>query len=227
MAIAVDAVSTGSQDSGVSFTWSHTCTGSNLLLLVSVVVPSAVTITSVTYNAVSMTSVGSADNASGGKVQIFRLINPATGANSVVVTPDHNGPAAAGAISFTGVDQTTPLGTPATATGNSATPSVSVTSATGEMAYDSIVSTTGGLVYTAGAGQTERHAANNPAFDVRLRSSTEAGAATVVMDWSVTGAFQWASIGVSVMPSAGTATQLREVYPIQQPYPRRYEVIGY
>src|SRR6476619_6975756 len=108
MAVAFDAVgpsSAGAGAAGVSgagaLTWSHTCTGSQLLLLVGVGVGGAISdgnTVAVTYNGVSMTDCGAGKihtNAGTlGFVQLFYLIAPATGANTVSI----NSGAAAGDV---------------------------------------------------------------------------------------------------------------------------------
>lgn len=77
MAIAIDT----SVDGGLNnLTWSHTCTGSNLVLLVAFSNSSGAT--SCTYNGVSMTHV----IVGGGQLDVFYLINPATGSHTVSVT---------------------------------------------------------------------------------------------------------------------------------------------
>lgn len=84
MAIAFDAKAFGTSSGGSvsSLTFSHTCTGTNLVLVVGIKTPAGV---SVTYNSVSMTeidSVGASDRAT----RLFLLIAPATGAHNVVVS---------------------------------------------------------------------------------------------------------------------------------------------
>lgn len=89
MAIAFDAVAGAKDSSGAvtSLTFSHTCTGSNRLLIVSGSVTSltARTITGVTYAGTSMTFVITA-TASQVVSFMYILVNPTTGANNVVVT---------------------------------------------------------------------------------------------------------------------------------------------
>src|SRR2546427_11416651 len=91
------------------------------------------------------------------KVSIGKLVNPATGANNVVVTLSAATNVKGGATSWSNVDQTTPVGTAATNTGSSLTPSVTVASAAEEIVHDVIgtnVDQDEGAV-TVGAGQTE------------------------------------------------------------------------
>lgn len=86
MAIAFDAAAQG-QAIATSLTYSHTCTGSNLTLVVSVysVVTSA-GISGVTYNGVSMSSAVAEQSSGNQRASMWYLANPATGANNIVVT---------------------------------------------------------------------------------------------------------------------------------------------
>jgi hypothetical protein len=109
MAIALDATSSSANQTGSSVTFSHTCTGSNRILIVGVAIAdNSDTVTGVTYNSVALTSIASADNFNGSRnVTLWYLIAPATGANNIVVTLSGT-PAAffsVGAASYTGVKQ--------------------------------------------------------------------------------------------------------------------------
>lgn len=83
MAIAFDAA--GGAGTG---SWSHTCTGSNGLLLAFVSSFTDNTITA-TYNNVSMTSLGTvAFNGGGRYATLFYLLGPSTGANTLAISGD-------------------------------------------------------------------------------------------------------------------------------------------
>lgn len=143
MAIAFDAESnsgtTGWPAAGTStLTWSHTCTGSNRILIVGVGLyaqDNIVTTTSgVTYNGVAMTLINSISGTADALKQdtsLWYLINPATGANNIVATSSraiqyHWG----GGTSYTGVTQSSPIDSSATgqsgATGSTAATSLTV-----------------------------------------------------------------------------------------------------
>ena len=114
MALAFDAGS-GSNDGGgaaTSLTWSHTCTGSELVLLVGAFLDNLTsdTITGVTYNGVALTKIlGAVGSSNEGYMTFWYLIAPATGAHNVVVsfTPANN--ISACALSLTGSDPTAPI----------------------------------------------------------------------------------------------------------------------
>jgi hypothetical protein len=105
MAIARDSHVISAQTASNALTYSHTCTGSNLVLTVFAYVESSSTITGITYNGVSMSLVTS---TSVGSVSMygFILTNPATGTHSVVVTSSAVGFISSGSISYTGANPT-------------------------------------------------------------------------------------------------------------------------
>lgn len=87
--ITLDATSSGTITSGTTVTFSHTCTGTNLVLAVYAVsrAGAANYPSSITYNAVSMTEdTSSRNNQANSSGSWWYLVNPATGANNIVVT---------------------------------------------------------------------------------------------------------------------------------------------
>lgn len=131
MAIAYDASSSlnaSAWSSGSSFTWSHTCSGSNRYLIVGVFVANGTDIVSgVTYNGVAMTRINTGvKNPAQERTYLYGLTAPATGDNDIVVTlSTSNSFVAAAGVSYTGVKQT---GQPeANAINNTASPATSLT----------------------------------------------------------------------------------------------------
>lgn len=104
--IAFDASSVSSR-AATPVSWNHTCTGSNLYLLVGVYLISGNgTTASVTYNGVSMTQLVT-DGTSNFEVFIFGLANPATGTHSIQVSSNQvGGTILAIGASYTGAAQT-------------------------------------------------------------------------------------------------------------------------
>lgn len=111
MALAFDASAVGhlAASGGASLTFSHTCTGSNLILFVGFGVESATdVVTGVTYNNVAMTQVPNSPQANGVPNEftyLFYLINPATGANNVVISLSAQPQVNAVSASYTGAAQ--------------------------------------------------------------------------------------------------------------------------
>ncbi|MFL5304729.1 MAG: hypothetical protein ACJ8F1_05925, partial [Polyangia bacterium] len=112
--------------------------------------------TTVTYNGVALTFAGASTNGTV-RSEIWYLVAPASGTHNVVVTAPNATAVTATSMSFTGVNQTTPLGSTVGAIGTSTSPQVSLTSAVGEPVFDvaGAVGTTAPTV--AGATQTVRN----------------------------------------------------------------------
>lgn len=80
MAIAQDTTTkTG------NLTWTHTCTGSNLILIVYADYHVDLTVTGITYNGVALTLLTSLTGLHT-KTSVYYLLNPSTGANTVTVS---------------------------------------------------------------------------------------------------------------------------------------------
>lgn len=111
MAIAFDAATDGGKvNPGTSLTFSHTCTGSNGLLVVGFAGDNfggADDVSSVTYNSVALTLAKKITSATGGDriSYIYYLLGPATGAHNVVITCSSSHLIQGGAVSYTGVKQ--------------------------------------------------------------------------------------------------------------------------
>lgn len=87
LAIAHDADSnSGIQTSSTSYNWSHTCTGSNLCLVTGFAIrPTPVVVSTLTYNSNTLTKIR-ADNNPNRNSELWYILNPSTGANSIAVT---------------------------------------------------------------------------------------------------------------------------------------------
>ena len=87
--IAFDAFGSGGNLPGGSFSFSHTCSGSDRILLVYINTngSNGDKVTGVTYNSVAMTRANNATLASASfRSYIYYLIAPATGANNVTIS---------------------------------------------------------------------------------------------------------------------------------------------
>lgn len=224
-AVAVDAMTKNVSTSAASLTFAHaTGTGSNRLMLVAVVVGAtastgnnAGTVSSVTYGGTSLTQVGTvAEPGTRVRTYIYRLLNPPFGSNNVVVTLAAARPVYAGVTTFTGVDQTTPLGTFVStsagdvsgAGGGGTSATLNVSSAANELVFDVIgIDRESGdnVSPVAGTGQTARWTDNSSGF-VAGGSSTEAGASTVTMSWSWVSSNQYAIGAVAIKPATTNPT---------------------
>ena len=203
--ITVKDTSSASVVGATSMTWSHTVTsGSNRALFAGISMEGGGGSSSgVTYGGTAMTLVGRGQNSH--TVEIWRLLNPAVGtANIVASFGGQSEEVVGGAVSFDGVHQTTPTGTFAGASGSSNSPSRVVSSATGELVLDVLMARDQPTA-TAGAGQTARwNRTNGGSGRVRGAGSTEAGAASVTMSWTLGSSVQWQIGGVSIKPALTT-----------------------
>ncbi len=160
------------------------------------------TVSSVTYNGVNLTFVGAADQLNDTRAEIWRLVAPATGTHDVVInfSADLSYGAVAGAMTFTGVDQSTPLGTFVSANARSAGPAtVDVSSGTNQLVFDT-VACEDCLSLTVGSGQTERWNLTYADDYVMGAASTEPGATTVTMSWTLGSINDWAIGAVPINP---------------------------
>ena len=196
---------TGIADLG-TLTVSHTVTteGSSRMLLVMVAVDDAATdftneatmetAITATYNAVAMTVVSGSASINTVGIVALRLLNPATGANDIVVTFDTGGGTTDAVVigaSFIYVDQTTPVGTISEneGTATSCTDVADNASAT-DLVVDMVctLQTESEGSEVVGTGQTVI-AADDDGTDFALFSSYEyatAAASTPTMSWTWT-----------------------------------------
>ena len=159
--------------------------------------------TSVTYNGTALTFGGASTNGTV-RSEIWYLVAPPSGAHNIVVTAPNANAVTATSMSFTGVNQATPLGSTTSAIGTSTTPSIATTSTVGEPLFDVVgaVGTTAPTV--SGPKQTVRQT-NTTATGldhVVIGSSTAPGlgATSVTMSWTIPSA-DWAQIVVPIKAS--------------------------
>jgi len=162
----------------------------------------------VTYNGVAMTLVaGSLQTAVvvatyDVGIANYILVNPDSGANNVVITMSESCDGLfGGSDAWTVVDQGTPAGTAAIATGTSTTPTVNVASATEEVPLAAVwaLDDTGAFA----SGDTERWEVGGGAGLSVSAGSSQIGAASVTMDWSgSTSGVEWVISGFSLKGAA-------------------------
>jgi hypothetical protein len=186
-----------------SLTWSHTVgAGANALIVGSAVGKSPETglTTTATYAGVTMTpgTIIHSGGGTNGYLRVFTLLNPAVGANNVVVTlSSSTADLTGGSISFNGAGS---FVAQYSATGNSATASATSSgSAAGGMIAAFVVD---------GGGTTSATAPSTSRFIKDLNAATAGGncagatspstGSNVTTAWSIN-ADNWAVIGVEVL----------------------------
>ena len=206
LSVNVDATSTGTS-SGGNFSVSHTTSGADRLMLVgvSINIGTGNSVTSIIYDGSGLTPVGTRTNGDA-VVEIWSLVNPSLGTHNVDITfnntTDGN---TAGVMTFTGVDQTVPLGAFASASGNSGSGSATVSSALNELVFGVIaVDDSADYDLVPDGSQTEDW--DLYGSEVSGGGSTKAGAASVNMSWTWSGSDVWTVGGVSIKPLASPPT---------------------
>lgn len=154
---------------------------------------------SATYNGVALTQSWGTNSSDFVRSDGWYLVNPAVGANTLVVTYG-------GTLSdqrcliicnVTNVHQTVPVDTAATASGVSAAPSVVVSSAVNDLVL-SFVATDGEGTLTIATG-TQVAKVQNVGTDTDYGMAQAAGSTAVTIAWT-SGIEDWAIGGVSINP---------------------------
>jgi len=210
---------TGTGTKTITFNHTTTATGTNLLLLVGVSmnITNATTsgVVGVTYKGTALNFLGAHnDTGTTRRVEMWYLLNPPTGTNSVVVSANITAAKAvgvvAGATTFTGVDQTVPLGSFMSADGAAAGSSqMDVPSVVNGMILDTLAiggnrtaavsgpqASQWNLTTTNGGGTS----ADPP--DVTATGSARTGAPSVPISETFSGNSNWSLGAVSINPSS-------------------------
>lgn len=201
MAIAVDAIDGGGSGSGA--TWSHTVTGTNTFLWVSTIGGIGTdNVTAVSYNGVSMTKVGSALTSGDRYSTGWYLINPATGTHNIVIT---GGAQSWGVgVSYTGVEQSSPIDASNTFTFTSQTTGTTTLTATNAGDWGLTAIWQNPITVVAGTNSFLRNSNTPFAFDSNgTVGSTGSFGMTIN---SSGGATNWAVVMVLIKPAAVAAT---------------------
>lgn len=199
MAIAFDAsaqgVATGFNGGPRTVNVTHVCTGTSLILIVWVAIwqdtGGTGTVSAITYNGVALTRAIASTRSTSMAGEMWYLIAPATGSHTlaVTVTGATDGIRVASG-SFTGVDQTAPLGVTNTSTGTSGNPAITLTTATANSVAVAGLCRFGNTAITASTfSNMQRANANNVTMVWDYKLTTTAGAQTatetgaVIQDW--------------------------------------------
>ena len=185
--------------------------GPNRLMLVGLSYDSTSTsVTNVTYGGLMLTQMTNAVNTSTPKPrsEIWMLVNPPSGTTNLLVKLSSATTMylTAGIMTFSNVNQTTPVGNMAKATGHSTTQRVTVASDTNSLVFAVLAGAA--TTYTAGSGQTARW--NASPGTVQGCGSTKPGASSVTNSWTTSSRQYYAASAVSIKaaiaPNTTTAT---------------------
>lgn len=214
--ITFDAASgSGYKTASSTYSWNHTCAGTDRYLVVGISMLSVIgsSVTGITYNGVAMTFLGSRASVSGAvRVELWGLVAPATGTNSIAVTLSAGLDSIGSASSYNGVHQVSPAEGEADASATNvgaadATVNV-VTVAVGDMVVDIVA--TDDTAITVGAGQTSR---NNQTGALGSGAMSSEGpispAGSVTMSWTAVAALAtWSIAAIALRPVAASTLVL-------------------
>lgn len=211
MAVALDAVSAVSE----SFFADNTSTpitigsGSDRVLEICIICDAGGTLATPTVDG-STTGVTriATDNAAGpGSLQLdwYYLVNPTAGARTLAITCAGASFVSIFGRSWTGVDQTTPFGTPVTDGADNPGPAtVGVPTSVGDIVADLVGEDSGGgsRTISVGAGQTADASSTGNSTNLGASRETATGA-TTTMSWTLSASSAWVIAAAIVNPSSG------------------------
>lgn len=225
MAVAFDNQTHTTVDAGtqpLDVTWDHAVAGANRLLVVcaaySVSVGEAVSIQSLTRGAQSFTFLATVNNGNA-RNEMWYLIAPSTSGSSTIdalldsVGENDTVNVVIGSVSFTGVDQTTPLSAVTSATGSSTAPSVGITgTSANNMLVDSlaIYANLTSPSMTADGSQTRRYSdlsASASQQEGGAASTLPSAASALTMSWTLSASKIWALQTVEVLEVSSVAVK--------------------
>ncbi|HYA87691.1 MAG TPA: hypothetical protein VEI57_11580 [Nitrospirota bacterium] len=187
-------------------TWNHTvsATATNSILFVGVSTATTTVSGPITYGTQNMSLVGAANNTGNSHVEIWRLIAPATGTHLITVNLPASVRVDGGSVSFTGVNQTTPIDAgPVSATGNNNAPSLSINTITNSAwVFDTLTFPgSGAVTATAAVGQTQMWSISHSAGGGGSYQGPISPAGSVTMSWTLSNNEQWVIEAVALRPA--------------------------
>jgi hypothetical protein len=134
------------------------------------------------------------------RVELWYAKGIASGSGNITITKgDAADECAAAALAVLGANQTTSNGTESHNSSTDAAPTVTVTSASGELCI-AIVGYYNKTLTVNGSGETGRILNENGAAQLSISIITKAGAASTVFDDDLSGTASWWMIGVGIKP---------------------------
>lgn len=203
MAIAFDLAGTQYTSSGTTNTQTLVPSSGADFLIVYTMVPIARTVSGITWNSVSLTSIDT-QNATGFKLQAWYLKSPATGSRSLVVTANASTEIYVGALFYSGTDITTQPDVSAKQNNASGTTITQTVTTVGDNSWLTCctLADAGGLA--ASTGSTTRGSILNTAFGVFDSNGAKSPAGSYSMLQTINnGNNAGIIVGVKVLASGG------------------------
>jgi photosystem II stability/assembly factor-like uncharacterized protein len=198
-----DAASSASAETS-DLGWPHTVSGSDRLLLVGASIRGNVPITSVTYGGLPLSKIRHDTFGIDVRSELWYLVGPPVGTQNVTLHLASAQNVIAGATSWTNVDQTSPVGNHEGANhGGTAgtTATVQVASAADQVVVDVVATQAAAATVTAGPPQAVRW--NRRGNHGNGAGSSQPGAATTTLSWTLAYPEFWAISAVALRRSAG------------------------
>ena len=158
------------------------------------------TVDSVTYAGAPLTQIRE-DIQGTRHSQLWYLVNPSNGTNTVSISKSDDGDIVAGAITFDGVSDGRPIGSSNGATGTSLSASVSLTtSVDNSIIFDNVE--TNAVTISADGTQAEQWNLSQGSNVAGASTEQTTSAGPYTMSWTLTGIPDWAISAVEIMPHA-------------------------
>lgn len=208
MAVAFGHASSGKNPANVtSVSWSHDCTGDDMLIVQLAFRDTDVTGISVTYNSVGMTETGTPSNSANIFTHVFKLASPSSGSNTIAASWSTATEVLGEGISVSGSDGTAGTVDSGNVGAGTSNFSTTVTLSAGDMVVgfgNSLAAS--GLQLSVVTG-TERVEDLNIGSLI-TNGATNTGSGSTLVTWSRLNADQATWNGVPVNGAAVTATAI-------------------
>lgn len=202
--IAFDSASSNPTPAVGPITWSHAVVGtSNTVLIVATNGANSGNHSTCTFNGVSMNEVTHYAYPAFYDITVLQLTG-VSGTHDIQCNNASGQQIGAGAVAFTGVNQSTPVRGFDGATNTTGGSSITINSAVGDVVVDVVMALTNSGVVNAGDGQTKE---TNYGWDsgspnnIAGQSFKDGASPTVTMTWSWTpGIDSWGTVALSLQP---------------------------
>lgn len=202
-------------DSTVDVTVDTTSTGSNRILIVQISFRNsgANSVDGITYNGVAMTSFGAQVESVQATNQLWYLLAPTTGSNTLTVDMNNSAGSVPGSVSwmvFSDVDQATPYDGYTSNTGVDDSMELTVTSAVGDTPFFTATWRGNGATGVTPTNYTDRVDNVYSAGNGLAASGEGTGAASVAFVGTVDGEFVntgWTALGANLNASSGSVVR--------------------
>lgn len=199
--------SSGYKAASASYSFSVNCSGANRYLVVAVSMLSVLgsSVTGITHNGAAMTNIGSRASVSGAiRAELWGLVAPATGAQTVAVSLSAALDSAAGANCFSNVSQTDPFeafnSNQATNVG-AADASITVTTSAASDTIIAVVATTDTAITTPVAGVEQWNTTGALGSGAGQTVGPVGATGAQALTWTAVGALAtWVTAGVALIP---------------------------